>query len=127
MPDKPFRDPLTDLRARLEETRRAAEQLAGEVDEARARERASNGDEPPTGDTPPLGGADGAEGLRDEVAAMTQLVGALVELVPAELREQVYEIMRQILLLLRALIDWLVDRLPQVRGAELAVEDIPVS
>ena len=52
---------------------------------------------------------------------------ALVELVPDELREQVYEILRQILLLLRALIDWLVERLPQVRGADLVVEDIPVA
>ena len=58
---------------------------------------------------------------------MAQLVAALVELVPDELREQVYEILRQILLLLRALIDWLVERLPQVRGADLVVEDIPVA
>ena len=131
MPDKPFRDPLTDLRARLEETRRAAEQLAGEVEDAREQERAANGaDAPPAarrcGDPPP-GGADGREELRDDVAAMAQMVAALVELVPDELREQVYEILRQILLLLRALIDWLVDRLPQVRGSELVVEDIPVS
>lgn len=117
MSDKPFRDPLTDLRARLEETRLAAEQLAGEVHDARERDAKH----------PPFGGADGADGLRDDVAAMAQLVGALVELVPDELREQVYEILRQILLLLRALIDWLVERLPQVRGADLVVEDIPVA
>ena len=126
MSDKPFRDPLTDLRARLEETRLAAEQLAGEVHDAREQERA--GDEHGAGaGPPPLGGADGADGVRDEVAAMAQLVGTLVELVPDELREQVYEILRQILLLLRALIDWLVERLPQVRGADLVVEDIPVA
>ena len=126
MSDKPFRDPLTDLRARLEETRLAAEQLAGDVHDAREQERAggagADGEAPP-----PLGGADGSEGLRDDVAAMAQLVSALVELVPDELREQVYEILRQILLLLRALIDWLVERLPQVRGAALVVEDIPVA
>lgn len=125
MSDKPFRDPLTDLRARLEETRRAAEQLAGEVHEAREHERAA-GDGAGGAVPPPLGGA-GTDNLRDDVAAMAQLVSALVELVPDELREQVYEILRQILLLLRALIDWLVERLPQVRGADLVVEDIPVA
>ena len=104
MPEKPLRDPLADLRSRLEETRAAAEHLAGEVSQARER-----------------------EALRDDVAAMAQLVQSLVELVPEDLREQVYEILRQILLLLRALIDWLVERLPQVRGSELVVEDIPVA
>ena len=58
---------------------------------------------------------------------MAGLVQALVDLVPEDLREQVYEILRQILLLLRALIDWLVDRLPQVRGGQPVVEDIPLA
>lgn len=99
----------------------AAEQLAGEVSDARRRESA--------GEKPPPGMGDGGEreALRDDVAAMAQLVQSLVDLVPDDLREQVYEILRQILLLLRALIDWLVDRLPQVRGADLVVEDIPLA
>ena len=121
MPDKPFRDPLADLRTRLEETRAAAEQLAGEVNDARQREAAS--DEAPPGMN---AGAERAA-LRDDVAAMAQLVQSLTDLVPEDLREQVYEILRQMLLLLRALIDWLVERLPQVRGAEVFVEDIPLT
>ncbi len=58
---------------------------------------------------------------------MAQLVQSLADVVPLELREQVYEILRQILLLLRALIDWLVERLPQVRGGAPVVEDIPLA
>ena len=121
MSDKPFRDPLADLRSRLEETRAAAEQLAGEVSDAREREAA--GENPPPG----MGAGGEREALRDDVTAMAQLVQSLVDLVPEDLREQVYEILRQILLLLRALIDWLVERLPQVRGSDLVVEDIPVA
>ena len=50
----------------------------------------------------------------------------LGELIPPELRAQLGEVLRQILLLVRALIDWIVERLPQTRGAEPVVEDIPV-
>lgn len=118
MPEQPSRDPLADLRRRLEETRDAAEQLAGDVNDARAR--AESGAEPPPG-------TGERETLRDDVAAMAQLAQSLVDVVPLELREQVYEILRQILLLLRALIDWLVERLPQARGGTPVVEDIPVA
>lgn len=121
MPEQPSRDPLADLRRRLEETRIAAEQLAGDVRDARERE--------PAGAPPPDGMSSGAERQRlsEDAAVMAELVQALVALVPEELREQVYEILRQVLMLLRALIDWLVDRLPQVRGAEPVVQDIPVA
>jgi hypothetical protein len=118
MPEQNFRDPLADLRQRLEDTRLAAEQLADDVADARAAESA--GDDPP----PPRAEQ---ERLRDDLAAMAGLVQAIADLVPADLREQVYEILRQILLLLRALIDWLVDRLPPVRAGQPAVEDIPVA
>lgn len=121
MPDQPARDPLAELRRRLEETRDAAERLSGDVGDARAREGV--GEEPPPG----MRTGYEREALRDDVASMAQLVQSLVDLVPEDLREQVYEILRQILLLLRALIDWLVDRLPQVRGGTPVVEDIPVS
>ena len=117
MPEQPFRDPLADLRRRLEETRVAAERLADDVADAKAQDDA--GAEPPPQAE--------REALRDDVAAMAGLVQALVDLVPEGLREQVLEILRQILLLMRALIDWLVDRLPQVRGEGPVVEDIPVA
>jgi hypothetical protein len=116
MPEQNFRDPLADLRQRLEDTRLAAEQLADDVADARAAEGGE--DPPPRAEQ---------EQLRDDVTAMAGLVQAIVDLVPDDLRQQVYEILRQILLLLRALIDWLVDRLPPVRAGQPVVEDIPVA
>jgi hypothetical protein len=62
-------------------------------------------------------------------------VRALRELVPTEFRGQVTEILRQLLLLVRAIIDWWVDRLeidpaaPRPAGARPASpvsEDIPI-
>ena len=60
--------------------------------------------------------------------ALVALLESLRDLLPPELREQVTELVRQLLLVLRALIDWLVDRLERgPRGATPEVEDIPIS
>jgi hypothetical protein len=54
-------------------------------------------------------------------------VRALRELVPPELQQQLTDLLRQILLLLRALLDWWVERLePERPPAGPDVEDIPV-
>ncbi|HMS62527.1 MAG TPA: hypothetical protein PKD63_09630, partial [Solirubrobacteraceae bacterium] len=66
------------------------------------------------------------EALRDDVSSLAATLGTLSELIPEELRAQLAEVLRQVLLLVRALIDWLVERLPQTRGAEPVVQDIPV-
>ena len=55
------------------------------------------------------------------------LLRALRELVPPELQAQVSEVIRQVLLLLRAVIDYWVDRLDAPRPAEVEVQDIPIS
>jgi hypothetical protein len=105
----PSADPLADLRERLESTRAAAERLAEEV--------------PPAGWASPAA----ADRTRDDVEAVAALVRALREIVPPELQAQVTELLRQVLLLLRALLDWWVERLepgPPAAGTE--VEDIPV-
>jgi hypothetical protein len=46
--------------------------------------------------------------------------------VPPELQQQVTELIRQVLLLLRAVIDFWVDRLDTPRPGEVEVQDIPV-
>jgi DNA-binding HxlR family transcriptional regulator len=49
------------------------------------------------------------------------------ELLPDELQQQVTELIRQLLLVLRALIDWAVARIERgPRGRETEVEDIPI-
>jgi hypothetical protein len=102
-------DSLDDLRERLESTRAAAERLAGEI--------------PAAGWSSPAQ----AERARDDIEAIAALVGALRELVPPELQQQLTDLLRQILLLLRALLDWWVERLePERSPAGPDVEDIPV-
>ena len=117
---RPVRDPLADLRERLEATRQAAEELAGEAADAMRADR--DGEDPGPG----WRTTEEREALRDDVASLAATLGTLAELVPEELRAQLAEVLRQVLLLVRALIDWLVERLPQARGAAPVVQDIPV-
>jgi hypothetical protein len=100
-------DPLSELRERVHAAQAAAERLAGE-----AREHAGA---IPHGDA------------RDELDALVALLRALRELVPPELQAQVTEVIRQVLLLLRAVIDYWVDRLDAPRAADVEVQDIPIS
>jgi hypothetical protein len=95
-------DPLTELRERVHAAQAAAERLAGEAREWPRREAA------------------------DELDALVALLRTLRELVPPELQQQVTEVMRQVLLLLRAIIDFWVERLEAPRGGAVEVEDIPV-
>ena len=100
-------DPLSELRERVHAAQAAAERFAGE-----AREHAA---ELPRHDA------------RDELDALVALLRALRELVPPELQQQVSDVIRQVLLLLRAVIDYWVDRLDAPRPAEVEVQDIPIA
>jgi hypothetical protein len=122
-PEHDAEDPHAFLRARIEETREAAEQLAGEAASARAQE------EPPPG----WATTDDGEARTSEVHALVALLETLKDLLPDELREQFRELLRQVLLLVRALIDWWVDRIethPAAGGPSAPgnrVQDIPIA
>jgi hypothetical protein len=100
-------DPLTELRDRVHAAQAAAERLAGEA-RTQARELPRE--------------------TRDELDALVGLLRTLRELVPPELQQPLSEVIRQVLLLLRALIDFWVDRLDSPRGGARGVEvrDIPI-
>jgi len=100
-------DPLSELRERVHAAQAAAERLAGE-----AREHAAELPRPEAG---------------DELDALVALLRALRELVPPELQQQVTDLIRQILLLVRALLDRVIEHLEPARGGEPDVEDIPIS
>jgi len=112
-PDAP--DAMDELRARVRATQEAAERIMRE------------------GRTPPSGWAaasppPGAERASSELQALVGLLQSLLEMLPEDLRRQVNELLRQVLLVLRALIDWLVDRLDRgPPGGAPEVEDIPIS
>ncbi|WP_205697286.1 hypothetical protein [Conexibacter sp. SYSU D00693] len=109
-------DPLDQLRERVRATQAAAEKLIAEG-------------------VPPQGWAtpeDHAEATR-EVQALAALLQALRDLVPPDLQEQLREVIRQLLLLVRALVDWWVQRIEDHAGPGPApgdagprLEDIPV-
>jgi len=112
----PEPDDLSELRARLRETAEAAERVAGRV--------------------PPQGWASARQ--RDETAgevhALISVLQALRDLVPEELWDQVRELLRQLLLLLRAILDLVVERLGAEDGDGAArrrggpdVQDIPIT
>ncbi|MCW3016686.1 MAG: hypothetical protein JWO02_3778 [Solirubrobacterales bacterium] len=120
MPDDD--DPLDELRSRLRDTQEAAERLAGEASSARAQ------------DTPPAGWATPDDQARrtTEVQAIVALLESLRELIPDDLREQFRELVKQVLLLARALIDWWVDRIESPPASDgrprgPVVEDIPIA
>jgi hypothetical protein len=96
-------------------------------------------DDPPAGRQEARGAADDpptpragwqearGDGAADELAALARLLDALRALLPAELQAQVTDLIRQLLIVLRALIDWAVTRLEaDGRGREVEVWDIPI-
>jgi hypothetical protein len=121
-------DPLEDLRVRLGATQAAAERLAGEA--AGAAQRVAAGGVPPQGWATPQD----RTARQEEAQAVVALLQALRDVVPPELQAQLSEVIRQVLLLLRALIDVWVARLdPERRTApaqhpdQQRFEDIPIA
>lgn len=102
-------DPLAELRAQIRATTDAAARLAAETAEARASQ------------VPPAGWASRSDEAERqlELQALIALVEALRDLVPDELKAQVRDVLRQLLLLTRGLIDWWVQHLdaPEAEGA----------
>ena len=115
MPPTVSDDPLRELRENLAATQAAAERLAGEA--ARARAEDAEGRIPPSGWATPEEHAE----RRDELQALLGLLEALRSLVPAELEAQLREVTRQVLLLVRAVVDWWLERV----GPGAAVEAAP--
>jgi uncharacterized protein with von Willebrand factor type A (vWA) domain len=96
-------DPLTELRDRVHAAQAAAERLAAE---ARSQSR-----ELPR---------------ENELEALVGLLRALRELVPPERQQQVSDLLRHVLLLLRAIIDFWVERLEPPPARRVEVQDIPI-
>ncbi|MDQ6751184.1 MAG: hypothetical protein M3Z33_10575 [Actinomycetota bacterium] len=119
-------DPLDALRERIRSTQDAVERLADEAARATgaARER-SRGEGPPPrgyavpGDEPDRGASD--------LGALVALLEVVRAAVPRELTEQLADLLREVLLLARAAIDWYLERLEPHSRAPVEVQDIPIS
>jgi hypothetical protein len=159
-PPQPVDDPLATLRGHVRDAQRAAERLAAEANDAGVRgaggsptsATAAGADAAGAGGTSRGGfaqsGAGGATGprgsgtpprgwepapgedARGELRALIELLEALRAILPEELREQLNDLVRQILLLVRAVIDWLMARMEREAAPPAAAEpiqDIPIS
>jgi hypothetical protein len=74
---------------------------------------------------PPRFGADPLHAPRLDFRPLFMLLDAVRRGLPRELEQQFTQLIREILMTLRALIDWYLERLER-RPAEPRVEDIPI-
>jgi hypothetical protein len=113
-------DPLDRLRAQVEAAHEAAQRVA---------EQASAS---PSSDLPPSGYASPGEQTQagqenPEIRALVGLLEIVRDLLPADVQEQLLELIRELLKLARAIIDLAVSRLERRRPPETEVEDIPLT
>jgi hypothetical protein len=121
-------DDARDLREHIDAAHAAAERLVREA-ESRARAAAAESEGvPPRGWDVPEGNRAPAGDLSTVVALLDALRGAI----PTELTVQLAEALRELLLAVRALIDWYLERLERVGRGDASppggdrVQDIPI-
>jgi hypothetical protein len=121
MTDEP-QEPLRRLEERLSRASEAAERLISEA--ARTGEP---GRPPPAGWQAP-GQQEPAEGVRpgSELEPLLRAVHALRELIPPEVLERITAAIREVLLALRSLIDFYVERLERKPEEPVEVQEIPI-
>ena len=113
-------DPLSEMRTQVDAAYAAADRLVREADAA-ARERAGM---PPSGYE-----GERTEGERTafgDLQAIAGLIETVKSSVPPELARQVAVALRELLVALRALIDWWIARLEREPEQRVEVQDIPI-
>ena len=114
-------DPLGQIRSQVDAAYVAADRLVREA-EAAAHERAAG--------VPAAGyegeRADGERSAFGDLQALTGLLETARTSVPPELARQLAEAARELLVALRALIDWWIERLERNTERPVEVEDIPI-
>jgi hypothetical protein len=116
----PAPDALRRLEERLDRASRAAERLLAE---ARGEGRSAAGRKPPpAGWQPPRSDAQDDT----ELELLAQLIESVRELVPADLQRRLTEALRELLLALRALIDFYLERLEHRHQEPEGLQDIPI-
>jgi hypothetical protein len=121
-------DALRRLEERLERASTAAERLIAEAAAGVAGSAGSAGSA--TGETPPAGwqvpsSEDGGRGS-GAGEMLAQIIQSLRELIPPDLQRRLVEALREVLLAVRAVIDWYLARVEQRRTEPAAVQDIPI-
>jgi hypothetical protein len=115
-------DPLSQMRSQVDAAYAAADRLVREAESA-ARDRAGEG--------MPAAGFEGERAEREhsafpDIAALAGLLQAARTSLPPELAHQLASAARELLIALRALIDWWIARLEREPAAPVEVEEIPI-
>jgi hypothetical protein len=106
---------------RLREQYEEAERLVREAQ--RAAEEAAAHSVPPRGWSVP---GDEPQAPAFDLGQLTALIESLRGVVPPDLARQLADALRELLLALRAVLDWYIARLEPAPPADSDVEDIPV-
>jgi hypothetical protein len=83
----------------------------------------------PPPNAPPAGwqaAEDSPRGSTSELDPLVALIQAVRDLIPPDLQERLTAALREVLLALRALIDWYLERLDRRRAQGVEVQDIPI-
>lgn len=119
---------LRRLEQRLDRASEAAERLMAQAAAEAARAAGAGGAGTPV--TPPPAGwqipEDARDGISPELDPFVAFVRALRDLIPTELQRRLVAALRELLLALRALIDWYIERLERRREQSVEVQDIPI-
>jgi hypothetical protein len=116
-------DALRRLEERLDRASDAAERLIAEAAASATRKP------PPAGWQTPAGQGEGEGGTRrgsGDFELLAQALHAVRDLIPPELQRRIAEALRELLLALRALIDWYLERSQRQRAQPAEVQDIPI-
>jgi len=119
-PGGPAEDALRRLERRLDQASEAAERVILE---------AASAADPGASKVPPAGWQRRGPAevpAHPEGDLLVQLVQTLRELIPPELQRRLAEALRELLLALRALIDWYLERAERRRAQPAEVQDIPI-
>jgi hypothetical protein len=119
---------LRSLEERLTRASDAAERLIAEAASATARRPPAAGWTVP----PDRGEGDNGSGPREstpndsDLEPLIDFIRSLRDLIPPELQRRLGEALRELLLAVRALIDWYLERFEQRRKSPTTIEDIPI-
>ena len=115
-------DPLRALGERLDRASLQARRLAAEAAEAAMRGATMP---PPSGWAAP-GGDEDPRSAAGELDGLVAALASLRDLVPPELQRRLAEALRELLVAIRALLDWYIERLDREQTATGEAEDIPI-
>ena len=120
--EEPPPDPLRQLGERLDRASLQARRLAAEAAEAALRRAPT----PPQAGWATPGSDENPRASAGELDGLIAALASLRDLVPPELQRRLAESLRELLLAIRALLDWYIERLDRQQTATDEAEDIPI-